>query len=119
MATTGGEGSLSQIPCTEVVEFSFLVNKGTRLLSFDNPQILQSAVVSSAWAGDFKTEGDTVLFNSNSPLNYIDIHNSLSRSAHSYKGLNQYQILRDTDHILHEASFVVCQARLYLLISTN
>ncbi|CAK9144327.1 unnamed protein product [Ilex paraguariensis] len=83
--------------------------QGTRLLSFNNPQIFSTAVVSSTWAGLVKAEDETLLYNSHPTLNYIDRHDQFPESStlSSYNGVNQIQFLQDTDHALPEAS--VCQ----------
>ncbi|CAK9137282.1 unnamed protein product [Ilex paraguariensis] len=86
--------------------------QGTMLLSFSNPQIFPSAGGTSTWAGPVKAENETVLYNRQSPLSCIDRRNPFPESsAHSYRGVNQFQFLQqDTDHILPEAS--VCQSLL-------
>lgn len=81
---------------------------GTRLLAFSNPQVFPaSAGVTSAWAGNIKTENDTVLYNSHQQLNFMDRQNSFPESfSRSYRG-KQFPFLQGPNPTLPGTS--VCQ----------
>lgn len=83
-------------------------HQGTRLLAFSNPQVFPaSAGVTSAWAGNIKTENDAVLYNSHQQLNFMDRQNSFPESfSRSYRG-KQFPFLQGPNPTLPGTS--VCQ----------
>lgn len=75
---------------------SFLSNQqGGTLLSFGGPQLVPSAIMNSAWAGD-------------QCYNYIDRHENFPGSfAQAFGGGNQFKIFQENDSHVSESS--VCQ----------
>ncbi|CAI9775287.1 unnamed protein product [Fraxinus pennsylvanica] len=82
--------------------------QGTRVLSFNSPDIISNPIASSSWARAAKTETNMILYNNQPHSNYIERQNTFPESsAHSFKGVNQLQFLQSALQNAQEIS--ICQ----------
>ncbi|XAR48194.1 hypothetical protein NMG60_11030931 [Bertholletia excelsa] len=79
-------------------------HQGTTLLSFSNPQIFPSTMLSSTWTGDVKTEGDAGHSSSYPCLTQINGIGNVSGCLTNCYGENQFRILKENDLLSPEAS---------------